>query len=820
MKLSNQKQKLVFRIFWITLIIPFITIFLIFLMISTGNLGYIPSFDELENPKSNLASEIFSSDNKLLGKYYKENRTIVQFEDLSANLVNSLIATEDIRFHRHSGIDFIALGRVFKGVVTGNHQGGGSTISQQLAKNLYRMREVLEEERPNPKTKVGKMWNMAIMKFQEWVTAAKLEKNYTKEEIIVMYLNTVPFGHNAFGIKSASRIFFNTTPDSLRIEDAAVLIGLLRAPTYYSPIRNPENSKRRRNIVLSQIEKYQSKLKKLTGFKPMTEEQFDSLRNLPLKAKYTRQSHTEGLSTYFREYLRTTMTAQKPKKENYPSWATQQFIEDSIEWVENPLYGWCHKNKKPDGTSYNIYNDGIKIYTTIDSRMQKYAEESVKEHMGKGYTIKGRTYPPLQKTFEKIELSRRKNAPFSWRLNDKQIDNIIWTSIRRSERYRIAVNRKLDSTKIMKEFKTPTQMTVFTWNGDKDTTMTPYDSILYYKSFLRAGFMSMEPGTGYVKAYVGGIDFIHFKYDHVMQARRQVGSTFKPFVYTLAMMPGGYSPCYQVPNVPVVIDMPPGSPKPTYSPKFSKSKLDGEMISLKLGLALSLNQISAWVIKQYKPKAVIEISRKLGIKSPLEPVYSLCVGSAEVKLSEMIGAYGSYPNKGVWVEPIFVTRIEDKNGNIISIIKPKKREAIDENTAFRMVELMRGVVDYGTSTRIRHTYRLYSQIAGKTGTTNNNSDGWFIGYTPELVSGAWVGGEERSIHFSSTAYGQGASMALPIWALYMRRVLNDPKLNYDKNARFKEPEKSDGIISDCNEYQQNNGDNSNTNYINIDGESF
>ena len=801
MNLSESSLKRIKYGIWLAFALPVFFLLLIIILIATENLGYIPPFEELENPKSNLASEVISSDNQLLGKYYKENRTIVNFEDLSPNVVNALIATEDARFYSHSGIDFKALARVFFGVITGRSQGGGSTITQQLAKNLYRMREVDNDSLSEPGF-LGKLWSTGIMKFQEWVTAVLLERKYTKDEILVMYLNTVTFGQNAFGIKSAARIYFNTSPDSLRIEQAAVLVGLLKAPTFYSPKRNPENSFRRRNTVLKQIERYQGRLNELTGYKELTDEQYDSLRKIPLTIDYQRQEHDEGISTYFREYLRGIMTADKPDIKKYPAWSRNKYYEDSVEWVNNPLYGWCSKNKKPDGSSYNLYNDGLKIYTTINSQMQDYAEKSVSEHMGLGYNINGKKYPSLQETFEKVEINKRKNAPFSWRITDEQYMQIMWNAVRRSERYRVAHSDKgLDSAAIMKEFKTKTDMAVFSWKGEIDTVMTPWDSILYYKKFLRAGFMSMEPQTGFVRAYVGGINFVHFKFDHVMIARRQVGSTFKPFVYTLAMMPGGYSPCYEIPNIPVVFEMPAGQHPPTYSPQFSTSKLDGQMVSLKTGLALSLNQVSAWVMKQYSPEAVIEIARKLGITSQLDPVYSLCVGSAEVKLGEMVAAYAAYANKGVWVEPLFVTRIEDKNGNIISVFKPKKKHAIDENTAYRMVEMMRGVVDIGTSTRIRNTFALTNQIAGKTGTTNNNSDGWFIGFTPDLVSGGWVGGEERSIQFSSTNYGQGANMALPFWALYMRRIYANGKLGYSKSIKFDIPDNPDNVVTDCNEYK-------------------
>ncbi len=775
------------KFLWLIVVLPIVFLFTLIGLISAGVIGYIPPFDELENPKSNLASEVISADGRVLGKYYRENRTVVQFDELSPNIVNALLATEDIRFYNHSGIDFRALARVgVKSILLGQSAGGGSTISQQLAKNLYRMREKVDVP---AKTLPGKIWKMVIVKLQEWVTAVKLEKRYTKDEILVMYLNTVTFGHNAYGIKSASKIFFDTTPDSLKLEQAATLVGLLRAPTRYSPILNPERSKRRRNDVLGQIEKYQDRLTELTGWKPLTHEQFDSLKALPLEVHYTRESHNQGLATYFREYLRLYLTAEKPEWDNYPSWNKEKYHEDSLLWETDPLYGWCNKNIKPDGTHYDIYSDGLKIYVTINSKMQRYAEEAVREHLGEGKDA-------LQKVFDR-HIRYRKYKPFDPRLSKKDVDRIMYNSMRRSERWHVLRANGHSKEEILESFKKPTKMTVFSWDGYIDTVMTPYDSILYYKKFLQAGMISIEPQTGYVRAYVGGIDFKHFKYDHVMLSRRQVGSTFKPFVYTLAMMPGQYSPCYKVPNVPVTFEVMENGHKKAYSPKYSHSKFDGMEITLKTGLALSLNQISAWVIKQYGPEAVIEIARAMGIKSPLPPVYSLCVGAAEVTLGEMVSAYTTFANYGTHVEPVFVTRIEDKYGNVLASFGSKKSEAIDHSTAWRMLVMMRGVVNYGTSVRLRYKYNLHNDIAGKTGTTNDNSDGWFIGMVPKLVTGVWVGGEERSIRFTSTALGQGANMALPIWAIYMKKIYRDGTLPYSTDDTFELPVDYDGVPYDC-----------------------
>lgn len=794
---TKKSTKIIVLLIWLAVLVPILTLTVIFTRISNGKLGEIPSFDDLENPQSNLATEIYSSDEVLLGKYYAENRTMVQFDELSPNIVNALLATEDIRFYEHSGIDMRALFRVFyKTILRGQSAGGGSTISQQLAKNLYRMRDI---KTVKSNGKIARIWGTAVMKFQEWVTATKLERNYTKDEILVMYLNTVTFGYNSFGIKSAAYIFFGTTPDSLTIEQSAILVGLLRAPTTYNPITNPEASFERRNTVISQMQKYKNELHDLNGWNAPTDAQFDSIMKSPLESSYHKQSHNEGLATYFREYLRVYMTATKPSLDNYSSWNKKQFYEDSILWLEDELYGWCNKNFKPNGKNYDIYRDGLRIYTTINSRMQGYAENAVSKHLGTGEE-------PLQEVFFQ-NLKNRTNRPFSWEITQKEIEGIMLSTMKRSERWQVMKHNGKSDTKIEESFHQPVDMTVFSWNGYIDTNMTPYDSILYYKEFLRAGFVSIEPETGYVKAYVGGIDYNHFKYDHVMVARRQVGSTFKPFVYTLAMMPGGYSPCYKVQNIPYTIDVWKNNKKEAWTPGFSTSKFDDQMISLKLGLALSLNQISVWVMKQYKPESVIELVRGMGIKSPLEAVYSLCVGAGEVKLIEMVSAYCTYPNKGVHVSPVFVTRIEDRYGNVIATFTPEKNQAMDENTAYRVIELMRGVVQYGTSTRLRYKYGLTNDIAGKTGTTNDNSDGWFMGVTPHLVSGAWVGGEERSIRFSSTALGQGANMALPIWAFYMQQVYADSSLPYKKDDYFHKPAIDDGVETDCDDFHDDSDNN-------------
>ena len=786
--IKKQRRQLFIHFIWTFFIIGFLGILTLFILISMGKLGFMPSFEELENPNSNLASEIYSADGKVLGKYYIENRSFVNYEDISDNVKDALIATEDIRFYEHSGIDGKALMRVVYGVITGNLKGGGSTITQQLAKNLFKR----DTTRYN--NKISRNINMAITKFKEWVTAVKLEKNYTKNEILTMYLNTVDFGSHSFGIKSAARTFFNVTPDSLKIEEAAVLIGLLKAPTYYSPLdpRHPKDSLRirrqrrsttRRNTVLNQMKKYGY----ITGL------EFDSISNTGINLDYKIQTHNKGLSPYFREYLRITLNARKPERQRYASYAYQKFKEDSVEWETNPVFGWCKKNKKPDGSFYNLYRDGIKIYTTIDSRMQKYAENAVKFHLSKD----------LQKEFFK-EQKGRKKAPFSWNLSEKDITRILKVEMRRSERYRVHKLAKLKKSEIWKKFNIPVKMKIFSWNGDIDTIMTPFDSIRYYKYYLHAGMMSMDAETGHVKAYVGGINYKHFKFDHVKGSKRQVGSTFKPFLYTLAMQEG-LSPCHKVPNIPVTFDMP--NEQPDWTPANSMDAKEGEMVTLKWGLANSVNNISAWLMKRYTPGAVVKIARQMGIISPIEEVPAICLGTPDISLYEMVGAYGTFVNKGIHKKPIFITKIEDKNGNIIGRpFRAEQVEAIDEKTAYLMLNLLKGVVDGGTSIRLRRSsdsirYNLHNELAGKTGTTQNQSDGWFMGLTPELITGVWVGGEVRSIHFRGIRLGQGANMALPIFGIYMNKVYKDKNLAYSKDATFKIPKDFNSIL-DCNLYEK------------------
>lgn len=693
--------------------IVFIVIF--FTAISAGLLGDMPSFEELENPRSNQASEIISADGKVLGTYYIENRSNIHYSELSPSLIEALVATEDARFYKHPGIDMRAVIRVASGLVTGGSKGGGSTLTQQLAKNLYPRGENLN------------FFSLVLRKFKEWVTAVKLERNYSKDELLAMYLNTVDFGSQAYGIKSAAQTYFGKYPHELNPEESALLVAILNAPSWYSPIRHPERAKERRNLVFSQMERY--------GY--IDEAKRDSLQATPLNmSKYGKMDHTQGLATYLRELLRLE------------------------------LKEWANTHFKSDGSPYNLYKDGLKIYTSIDSRMQEYAEKAVRKHMGES----------LQPAFFK-HWKGVKNAPFSRDLADSDIKKIMEDAMKRSDRYGRMKRAGVSRDSIFKAFRTPVPMTVFSYRGEIDTIMTPWDSLRYSFFYLHAGLMSMETTTGAVKAYVGGIDYKYFQYDHVKMSKRQVGSTFKPFLYTLAMQEGEFSPCTQVPNIPVAFDMPDGT---IWSPENSDDAREGQMVTLKWALANSVNYISAYLMKRYSPEAVIKIARKMGITADIPAVPSICLGTPEISLYEMTGAFNTFANKGVFVEPNIVQRIEDKNGNVVERFVAKREEAMNEETAYLMLELMKGVVTSGTGARIRYRFGLNYPIAGKTGTTQNQSDGWFIGITPDVTTGVWVGGELRSIHFRSITLGQGASMALPIWAYYMQSVYNDPTLTISK----------------------------------------
>lgn len=726
-KAKSKKTKKYLLVFWGLVLLPILFFTLFIAAISAGWFGALPSFEELENPKSNLASEIITSDQQVMGKYYIENRSNVRYENLSPNLVNALKATEDVRFEEHSGVDLRGLFRViFKTIFLRQETaGGGSTLTQQLAKNLF------------PREKMSGL-QIVVRKIKEWIIAVRLERNYTKEEILAMYLNTVEFGSNAYGIKSASRTFFDTTPAELSLQEAAVLVGLLKAPTHFSPVSNPDKSIDRRNVVLFQMRRYDF----------ITQQQYDSLKAMPVELHYQTEDHNYGLATHFREVLR------------------------------GELVKWCKEHINPStGTSYNLYSDGLKIYTTIDSRMQRYAEEAMREHLAE-----------LQKLFYAHWKGRDPWEPHK---------EVLTEGMKRSDRYIALKEEKASDKEIKKQFNTKVRMKLFSWKGDVDTTMTPMDSIKYYKKILQSGFMSMEPHTGFVRAWVGGLDYRFFKYDHVKMGTRQVGSTFKPFLYTVAMQEG-YSPCYKVPNVRVSIPMPP--PQEAWSPENADGKYGG-MLTLKYALAESVNCVSAYLMKQFGPQAMIDVARKMGITTPIDAVPSICLGTADVSLYEMVGAYCTFANKGVWTEPIYVTRIEDKFGNILQEFVPKKVEAISEETAYLMLNVMEGASLYGTSVRLRFKYNFTNPIAAKTGTTQNQSDGWFIGLTPDLVSGVWTGCEDRSVHFRSLDLGQGANTALPEWALFMQKVYADTTLHYSQGA-FERPLEPLHVEIDCAKYDQ------------------
>ncbi len=755
MSLSISKKTQWKVILWAVVVLPVLFAVILFYNIWVGNLGFMPSFDELENPASNLASCVYSEDGVLLGTYFKENRSNGTYDELSPYLIDALVSTEDKRFYAHSGVDFPGLARVlFKTILSGNKSsGGGSTITQQLAKMLF------------PRERLNNPLQMANRKFREWVIAIKLERSYTKEEIITMYLNQFDFLNLAVGIKSAAKVYFNTSPQNLRVEQAAMLVGMAKNPAYFNPIRRPETTQERRNVVLFQMYKNNC----------LTREQFDSLKVLPLGLDFHKVDHKEGDATYFREFLRVFMNAEKPNRKDYSSRA--QYREDSIEWQTNPLYGWCNRNFKPDGTPYNIYKDGLRIVTAVNSKMQKYAELAVRDHLEND----------LQRAFD-AEKRGQATAPFSEDLTPEEVKNILNLSMKRSERYRVLKKKGLSMDEIVKNFNTKTEMTVFSWKGDRDTLMTPMDSMIYYKHFLQSGIMAMDPHNGNVKAYVGGINYRHFQYDHVTKAKRQIGSTFKPFLYTLAMM-DGFSPCDRVLNVPITITIP--ETGVVWTPKTgSRDEWAGREVSLQFGLAQSLNNISVWLMNRFKPKAVIQIAHNLGIKSDIPEVPAIALGVADLTLCEMVSAYSCYANKGVYTQPIFVTRIEDKNGNVLASFTPEKREAISERTAYLMLTLMQGVYRRGTSTRLwrdDYPYHIKASVAAKTGTTNNQSDGWFMGITPSLVAGVWTGAEERSIHFNSLRLGQGANTALPIWGKFMRMVYDDKSLGYSEEEQFEKP---------------------------------
>ena len=755
------------RWFWIILCAPVALILLLLLLTRLGAFGKLPTFEELENPKSNLATEIYSDDGEMIGSFFIQNRSYVDYNELSPALVAALISTEDMRFYSHSGIDFISLARVaVKTLALGNRrQGGGSTITQQLAKNLYPRDTAVYN---NPISKGSKL---VISKLKEWITAVMLEYNYTKEEIITMYLNTVPYGSNAYGIKSAARTFFNKLPSELNVQEAAMLVGVVNAPTRYSPRSNPDRALARRNTVISRMRE--------KGY--LTRAQRDSIQALPIELDFRPISHNAGTGTYFREMLRMVMTSGKPSRESFGpgaagDWDYRQAVE---QWESNPLYSWCDKNVKANGQPYDLYRDGLKIYTTVNATMQRYAEQAVWEQMGE-------TVQPMMD-----RVTKARGSVFSDISKDER-EAIMRRAKKNSDRYRQMKRAGATDAEIDKAFATPVPMRVFSYKGDRDTVMSPDDSLMYYKKFLRASFMAVDPSNGYVKAYVGGTSYRYFKYDMAKQGRRQVGSTIKPFVYTFAIEQLDLTPCTQVPNLPVTIetDNEPWSPR-----EASKVVYDGEWKPLRWGLANSRNNYSAWIMKQARqPQAVADFIHKFGIRSYIDPVYALCLGTSDFSLFELVGAYGTFANRGVHVDPIFVTRIEDRHGNVLANFTSPSQDAISEQSAYTMLGMLKRVVNAGTAGRIR-ALGLKADMGGKTGTSQKNSDAWFVGVTPKLVAGAWVGGEDRSIHLSSG--GEGSRIALPIFANFMKKVYGDSKLGITEKDQFPIP--VNAVSYDCDE---------------------
>lgn len=817
-KKASTKKRYVFY-FWLLAIAGPGLIALHLFAISVGFYGPLPSFEELENPKSNLASEVYSADQKVLGTYFVQNRSIAKYEELSPFIVNALVSTEDERYYEHSGVDLYSLARA---IILMGKRGGGSTITQQLAKNLF-------ETRKGEKGLVG---GPLVQKPAEWIIATRLERRYTKEEIMALYLNTVDFINGAVGIKSASKVYFNTSPDSLKIEQAAMFVGMLKNPSLFNPRRRPELTQDRRNTVFGQMVRNGK----------ITEEERDSLSQIPIELDYQTADHNQGLATYFREYLR------------------------------NELREWCATHTKPDGTNYDLYRDGLRVYTTIDSRLQQYAENAGEEHIS-----------VHQAKFWKDQ-KRNKKAPFRG-VTDAEIESIMLQSMRRSTRYNARLDQRqdireryrgyfeykkqrnqfdseiarlykeldraermeeedefdriekqikklrkkseklqpdLDRTwdyyqeiwkpfddSLKQEFSEPVDMTIFSWKGEIDTTLTPMDSIRYYKHFLQTGVLSMDPRTGFVRAWVGGVNYKHFKYDNVQQGSRQVGSTFKPFVYALAMQEG-WSPCKKVLNIPVTFEKERWGLPEDWTPKNSDDKFENEEISLKRALANSVNTVTAYVMKKFGPQAVVDLVRDMGITAPIDPYPAICLGTPSLSVYEMTAAHCTFTNKGVYTEPVVITRIEDKSGNVLEEFVPKTHEVMNEQTAYTMINLMEGVVRYGSGIRLKYRYKLEPPMAGKTGTTQNQSDGWFIGHTPDLVTGVWVGCEDRAAHFRTIVEGQGASMALPIWALYMKQVYDDKSIEISTGA-FEKPEGEMTVEIDCDKYEKKNARNADVN---------
>lgn len=752
------RTKKMIRALWTINFCGVALVMLIGVMIYHGYIGYMPPVEGLLNPEDRFASRLFTSDGVEMGRFYqsRNNRVYADYSEISPNVINALIATEDERFMQHSGIDIMALSRVlFKTILLRQkNAGGGSTITQQLAKQLY-----------SPES--DGLMDRFIQKPVEWAIAVKLERYYTKEEIIKMYLNQFDFLNNAVGIKTAAHVYFNTTPDSLKIEQAAMLVGMAKNPSLYNPVRadRKDAAVGRRNVVLQQMLKADL----------ITEAECDSLCALPLDVKFTKVDHKDGIAPYFREAVRLMMQAKEPRRGDYPDWDQQRFVDDSIQWATNPLYGWVEKNPKPDGTKYNIYTDGLRIYTSIDSRMQKYAEEAVIDHLKN----------TLQPQFEREKGSRGPYTTNSAELGQLTPRKLIDRAIRQSERYRVLKNAGMSDAEIMEEFDKPVDMTVFSYDGGQvQKTMSPRDSVVYQKMFLRAGFMSMDPLTGQVKAYVGGPNFHFFQYDMAGVGRRQIGSTVKPFLYTYAFEEG-FTPCDMFLNAQPSITLPTGE---VWAPRNTGHARIGEMVDLYWALTNSNNWISARLMSELSPSTLARTMHTFGITNHLDPVVSLCLGPCDVSVREMVTAYTAFSNKGLRVDPIYVTKITDNNGNVISEFTPQYTEVMSQEAYFKMVNILQNVINSGTGSRLRRApYNITAVMGGKTGTTNYNADGWFMGFTPNLVSGVWVGGDERYIHFNRMAQGQGAAMALPIYGLYMKKVYADKSLPYSQTLQFPEP---------------------------------
>lgn len=752
--MKNLSRRII-RVLWRLFIAGWALLCLLFLLIWTGVIGYLPPIEELQNPIDKFASQVISSEGEVIGSYAHsgDNRILASYDEISLNVIDALIATEDVRFRKHSGIDMRSLMRVLVKRVFMNQSsaGGGSTITQQLAKQLY-----------SPPTR-----NFMVRLFQkpiEWVIALKLERYYTKDEIIAMYLNKFDFLYNAVGIRQAARTYFGVTPAELNAEQAALLVGMCKNPSFYNPIlhKDTDRALQRRNTVFDQMVKADV----------LSAQKADSLKKLPIVINFHRATHREGAAPYFREYLRIIMMADKPQRSKYAAWQRQQYTDDSLAWETNPLYGWCKKNKKADGKNYDIYTDGLKIYTTVSVPMQQYAEQAVREQM-EGF---------LQPAFDRQNRGRA-NAPFSSSITAKEREAILLRAIKQTDRWRSGKKEGLSEAEILAQFKRKTTMQVWSWKGSVDTTMTPLDSILYYKRFMRTGFVAMDPHNGHVKAYVGGIDFSTFQYDMVSMGRRQVGSTIKPYLYSLSMIEGA-SPCDMILHVQPDIVTEAGV---RWNVRNSNGRRIGEMVSIKWGLQNSDNWITATLMSRTSPHTFVRLLRSYGLAGEMEAQPAICLGTCDASVMEMASGYTAFVNNGIRVRPLLVTHITDKYGNAVATFSPQVVEVLPVEAALKMLDMLQGVVSGGTAGRLRSSYNLQMPLGGKTGTTQNNSDAWFVGFTPDLVGAVWVGGEDRSIRFNSMALGQGAAAALPIFGKFIRSVYSDKKLKYKTDKQFDIP---------------------------------